>query len=130
MNTLELLKEWKNKIYQKTNYENIHVCFDDQKYFRIKPKSHITLTPGFLHIILKQPTEWVKQNFKLEEEVTLHNETHNVLYCSVVDSLFSDDEKELKLHVKSGVVSNEETWDNLTNYLNQNTDEYKVFKTV
>jgi|TARA_B100001939_G_C16689884_1_gene508128 hypothetical protein len=130
MNTLELLKEWKNKIYQKTNYENIHVCFDDQKYFRIKPKSHITLTPGFLHIILKQPTEWVKQNFKLEEEVTLHNETHNVLYCSVVDSLFSDDEKELKLHVKSGVVSNEETWDNLTNYLNQNTDGYKVFKTL
>ena len=30
MNNLELLKEWKNKIYQKTNYENIKIyknCF-------------------------------------------------------------------------------------------------------
>jgi hypothetical protein len=128
MSPSEILKKWKSKTYKKTNYENVHVCYADQKYIRIKPKSYITFTPGLLHIILKHPKEWIKQNFKLENEVTLHNETHNILYCSVIDSLLSNDEKELKLHVKNGLLEDIETWDSLTNYLNKNTNKYKTFK--
>ena len=110
MSPLEVLNNWKSKPYQKTNYENIHAFYGDQKYIRMKPKSHITLTPGLLHLIIKHPKEWVRQNLKLEEEVTLHNETHNVLYYTVIDSLISDEEKQLKLHVKNGVPKDNEEW--------------------
>jgi len=110
MKPFEILQDWKSKSYQRTNYENIHVFYGDQKYIRMKPKSQISLTPGFLHLIIKHPKEWVRQNLKLEEEVTLHNETNNVLYYTVIDSLISDEEKQLKLHVKNGVPKEDEEW--------------------
>ena len=110
MKPFEILQDWRSKPYQKTNYENIHAFYGDQKYIRMKPKSHITLTPGLLHLIIKHPKEWVRQNLKLEEEVTLHNETYNILYYTVIDSLISDEEKQLKLHVKNGVPKEDEEW--------------------
>tara|TARA_E500000318_G_scaffold14868_1_gene15330 strand:+ start:633 stop:971 length:339 start_codon:yes stop_codon:yes gene_type:complete len=110
MKPFEVLQDWKSKPYQRTNYENIHASYGDQKYIRMKPKSQISLTPGFLHLIIKHPKEWVRQNLKLEEEVTLYNETHNVLYYTVIDSLISDEEKQLKLHVKNGVPKDDEEW--------------------
>lgn len=109
-NHFQLLQSWKSKPYKKTNYENIHAFYGDQKYIRMKPKTQISLTPGFLHIILKQPGEWKKQNIKLEEEVTLCNETHNILYYTVIDSLISDEEKQLKLHIKNGIPKDDEEW--------------------
>jgi len=112
MKPFEILQDWRSKPYQKTNYENIHAFYGDQKYIRMKPKSHITLTPGLLHLIIKHPKEWVRQNLKLEEEVTLHNETYNILYYTVIDSLISDEEKQLKLHVKNGVPKEDEEWQN------------------
>ena len=113
MKPFEVLQDWKSKPYKRTNYENIHAFYGDQKYIRMKPKSQISLTPGFLHLIIKHPKEWVRQNLKLEEEVTLYNETHNVLYYTVIDSLISEEEKELKLHVKTGIpLENEEKWTN------------------
>jgi hypothetical protein len=112
MKPFETLQDWKSKPYQRTNYENIHAFYGDQKYIRMKPKTHITLTPGLLHLIIKHPKEWVHQNFKLEEEVTLHNETHNILYYTLIDSLISDEEKELKLHVKNGIPKEDEEWRN------------------
>ena len=65
----------------------------------MKPKSCITLTPGFIFMIIKHPKEWVQQNFKLEDDVTLHNETNNILYFTLKDSLLSDEEKNEKLYV-------------------------------
>lgn len=112
MNALNLLQDWKNKPYQKTNYENIHVFYGDTKYLKMKPHSQITLTPGFLHLIVKHPKEWVRQNFKLEEEVTLENLTNSILYYTVKECLISDEEKQLKLHVKNGIPSEEEQWPN------------------
>lgn len=102
-----IYQEWKDKPYQKTNYENIHVFYGDQKYIRMKPHSQITLTPGFLHLIIKYPNEWVKQNIKLEDDATIQNETNNILYYTVIDSLFYDDDKELKLHIKNGIPPEE-----------------------
>ncbi len=103
MNPFNILQDWKSKPYQKTNYDNIQAFYGDQKYIRMKPKTYITLTPGLLHLIIKYPKEWIQQNFKLDEEVTLHNETHNILYYTVIDSLISDEEKQVKLHVKNGI---------------------------
>tara|TARA_A100000172_G_C3012512_1_gene100292 strand:- start:112 stop:468 length:357 start_codon:yes stop_codon:yes gene_type:complete len=108
---LELLKDWKNKLYRKTNYNNIYASYGDQKYIRMKPKSQISITPGFLYIILKHPKEYVKQNFKLERDVTLCNETHNVIYFSLEESLLSEEENDYKLHVKNGIPKNEEKWE-------------------
>jgi len=102
-NPFQLLQNWKNKPYQKTNYDNIHVFYGDLKYIRMKPKTQISLTPGFLHLIIKHPNKWVHQNFKLENEITLKNETHKVLYYTLIDSLLSNDEKEYKLHIKNGI---------------------------
>ena len=108
----QILQDWKSKPFQKTNYENIHVFYGDQKYIRMKPKTQISLTPGFLHLIVKHPTEWVQQNFKLDDEVTLKNETPNILYYTLIDSLLCNDEKEYKLHVKNGIPKEEEEWQN------------------
>jgi hypothetical protein len=103
MSPLELLQVWKSKPYKKTNYENIKAFYDDHKYIKMKPNSQISLTEGFFHVILKHPKEWVQQNFKLEREVTLCNETNSFLYFTVIQSLIFDEEKEYKLHVKNGV---------------------------
>ena len=108
MSPLELLQDWKSKPYKKTNYENIHVFYDDQKYIRMKPKSNISLSPGFLHLILKHPKEWVRQNFKLESDTTLCNETNKVLYYTIKDCLFFDEIKDFKLHIKNGVPNDDE----------------------
>jgi len=110
MSPLDTYNIWKSKPYQKTNYENIHAYYGDVKYIRMKPKSQISLTSGFLHLIIKHPKEWVHQNFKLEDEVTLKNETHNILYYTLIDSLISDDEKKYKLHVKNGIPKEDEEW--------------------
>jgi len=110
MNPLDILQEWKSKPYQKTNYENIHIFYGDCKYIKMKPQSQITLTPGFLHLIIKYPNEWVRQNIKLEDDATLQNETNDILYYTVIDSLISNEEKELKLHVKNGSPGENEQW--------------------
>ena len=107
----QLLQSWKQKKYRKTNYENIHACYNGLKYIRIKPKSEITLTSGVLSIVLKHPKKWVLQNFLLENHVTLCNETHNVIYFTLKESLLSKEVKEYKLHIKNGVPTNEEKWE-------------------
>ena len=112
MTPFDILQNWKAKPYQRTNYENIHVFYGDQKYVRMKPKSQISLTSGFLHLILKHPKQYVHENLKLEDEVTLKNETNNVLYYTLIESLIFNDEKEFKVHVKSGVLREEEQWQN------------------
>ena len=110
MTPYDILQVWKKKPYQKTTYENIHACYENDKHYRIKPKSQITLTPGFVHFVIKKPKEWVQQNFKLEEDVTVVNETLQIIYFYVIDSLLSSTEVELKLYVKTGVLSEEEEW--------------------
>ena len=110
-NPFQILQTWKGKPYKRTNYENIYAFYDDQTYIRMKPYSQISLTPGYLHIIIKHPKEWVKQNFKLEKEVTLCNETHNIVYFSLKESLLSKEENNNKLHIKNGVPKNEEKWE-------------------
>ena len=92
MQPLDELKSWKQKPYIKSNYDNIHIFYDDQKYIRMKPKTQIGLSPGFLHIILKKPGHWKKENIKIEGDVTLCNETHNVIYYTLIESLISDEE--------------------------------------
>ena len=52
----------------------------------------------------------MQQNFKLEEDVTVVNETLQIIYFYVIDSLLSSTEVELKLYVKTGVLSEEEEW--------------------
>jgi hypothetical protein len=107
MTPFEKLQDWKNKPYRRTNYENIYAFYDECKYIRMKPKTNISLTPGLLHLIIKHPQQWVEQNFKLEDETTLCNETHSILYYQLIECLISDEEKELKLHVKNGIESKE-----------------------
>ena len=107
----QILQSWKNKTYRKTNYENVQDCYNEVKYVRMRPKSNITITPGFLSIIIKHPKEWVKQNFKLEQEVTLCNETHSVIYFTLEESLLSEEEREYKLHIKNGIPKDEEKWE-------------------
>jgi len=108
MNNLSKLKYWKSKKFIDSNFENIKVCYEDCKYVKMNPKSFISLTPGFLNLIIKHPKEWVEQNFKLEEDTNLHNETNNYLYFTVKDSSFFMDKLNLKLHVKNGVPKENE----------------------
>ena len=103
MEPLEELKIWKQKPYMKSNYDNIHIFYDDQKYVRMKPKTQISLSPGFLHLILKKPGHWAKENIKIECDVTLCNETHDVIYYTLIESLISDEDNEFKLYVKNGI---------------------------
>tara|TARA_X000001388_G_scaffold32492_1_gene22978 strand:+ start:188 stop:526 length:339 start_codon:yes stop_codon:yes gene_type:complete len=110
MDPLHILQHWKKQPYMKTNYDNIHAHYADHKYIRMKPKSQITLTPGLVFMIIKHPKQWVQQNFKLENDVTLHNETSNVLYFILKDSLLSNEEKNEKLHVKSGIPKGDDEW--------------------
>jgi len=106
----DLLNIWKNKPYQKSNYENIHIHYGDQKYIRMKPKTQITLSDGLMQIILKQPKDWKKQNIEIQGEVTLCNDTHNVIYYTLKGSLISNDDRECKLHVKNGIPQDNEQW--------------------
>ena len=110
MDSLHILQHWKKQPYMKTNYDNIHAHYADHKYIRMKPKSQITLTPGLVFMIIKHPKQWVQQNFKLENDVTLHNETSNVLYFILKDSLLSNEEKNEKLHVKNGIPKGDDEW--------------------
>ena len=110
MEPLEELKIWKQKPYMRSNYDNIHIFYDDQKYIRMKPKTQIGLSPGFLHLILKKPGHWKKENIKIEDDVTLCIETHNVIYYTLIESLISDEENKFKLHVKNGVPGDNEKW--------------------
>ena len=109
MQPLEILQDWKTKPYLQTNYENIQAFYDDKKYIRMKPQSQISLTPGMLSIILKHPKEFVIEGYRLETDVTLKNETHKVMYFTLEDSLFYEEENEFKLHIKNGILD-EEQW--------------------
>jgi len=102
-NFVETLREWKNKPYLNTNYENVKIFYDDLKYVKIDAKSQISLTEGILHLILKHPKEWVKQVFNLQKDVTLINQTHHPLYFCVEDSLISNDENNIRLEIKNGI---------------------------
>ena len=109
MSPFQILQDWKSKPYQRTNYENIHVFYGDQKYVRMKPKSQISLTSGFLHLILKHPKQYVHEILKLEDEVTLKNETNNVLYYTLIESLIFNDEKEFKVPFLLAVLLTQQT---------------------
>ena len=54
MMPLQILKQWKEKPYVKTNYENVEVCYDDQKYVKLNMKSSIGVSPGFITLIVKK----------------------------------------------------------------------------
>lgn len=106
----EILKElnfFKKRPYKKTNLEGISTCYEDRKYVRMDPEASVTLSPGFIYLILKKPENWVIQHIKIEEEVTLVNETKKYMYYTLQDSVFDVEEKELKLHIKSGIDPNE-----------------------
>ena len=107
-----MLAEWRSKPFHKTNYENIHAYYSDHKYIRMKPKSSIGLSPGYLKIILKHPKEYVLEGYEFKKDITLCNETHTIVYFILENSLLSNDQNELKLHIKNG-VDTKETWDNL-----------------
>lgn len=104
-----LLQNWKQKKYRKTNYENIHAFYENKKYIRMRSNSQISLTPGFLSIILKHPKEYVLECYQLQTDVVLKNETNNVMYFVLEDSLLSNEDNEIKLHIKKGIY-NEEEW--------------------
>ena len=112
MRPLDELKSWKQKPYIKSNYDNIHIFYDDQKYIRMKPKTKIALTPGFLHLILKKPNNWERENIKIEGDVTLCNDTHSIIYYTLKESLLSNDDNEYKLHIKNGIPGDNEKWQN------------------
>lgn len=112
MNPLNILTGWKSKPFHKTNYENIHAYYADQKYIRMKPKSQIGLSPGFLKIVLKHPMEYVLEGYHFNEDITLFNETHTIVYFTLKNCLLSHEENQLKLHIKNG-VDTKESWDNL-----------------
>ena len=106
----EILKEFKffkERPYQKTNIEGIDICYEDRKYVRMDPKSSVTVSPGFMYLIIKKPKQWVAQYIKIEEEVTLVNETRKYMYYTLQDSVFDTGEKEFKLHIKSGIDPDE-----------------------
>ena len=109
MQPFHILQSWKSKKYSKTNYENIYAFYDDKKYIRMKPNSQISLTPGFLSIVLKHPKEYVLEGYQLQTDVVLKNETNNVMYFALEDSLLSNEDNEIKLHIKKGIY-NEEEW--------------------
>lgn len=110
MTPFNILQNWKAKPYQKTNYENIQAFYGDQKYIKMKPKTQISLTPGVLKIILKQPKEWKHHNIKIDKELTLFNKTKNIMYFTLNESLFSDEEKELSLIIKNEAPKDNEEW--------------------
>ena len=112
MQPFDELNIWKQKPFIKSNYENIHIYYGDQKYVRMKPKTQIALTPGFLHLILKKPGSWQRENIKIEGDVTLCNDTHNVIYYTLLNSLLSNDNNEIKLHIKNGIPGDKEQWQN------------------
>jgi hypothetical protein len=92
----------------KTNYENVEVCYDDQKYVKLNMKSSIGVSPGFITLIVKKANEYVMQVVKLEDEVELCNETANYLYFLINDSLLFEEHKKLKLHIKNGTPTQDE----------------------
>lgn len=108
MMPLQILKQWKEKPYVKTNYKNVEVCYDDQKYVRLNMKSSIGISPGFITLIVKKANEYVMQVVKLEDEVELCNETANYLYFLINDSLLFEEHKKLKLHIKNGTPTQDE----------------------
>jgi len=104
---LKELKFFKERPYKKGNIEGINICYEDRKYVRLDPDASITVSPGYMYLILKKPKNWVIQHIKIEEEVTLVNETKKYMYFTLQDSLFDIEEKEFKLHIKSGIDPNE-----------------------
>ena len=52
----------------------------------MKPQSKITLTPGFLHLIIKHPNEWVIQKIKLEDE-TQEDVSNEVSVVNVLQNI-------------------------------------------
>lgn len=103
MNPLNTLNHWKNQPYKRTNYENIQVHYGDLKFIKMKPKSFIALTPGLLTLILKKKREWILQEVRINEEINLINDTSKVLYYTIEDSVFFDEEKELKVSVRPDI---------------------------
>lgn len=101
------LKFFKERPYQKGNIDGVSICYEDRKYVRMDPEASITLSPGYMQLILKKPKNWVIQHIKIEEEVTLINETKKYMYFTLQDSLFDIGEKEFKLHIKNGIDPDE-----------------------
>ena len=104
---LKELKFFKERPYQKGNIDGVSICYQDRKYVRMDPEASITLSPGYICLILKKPKNWVIQHIRLEEEATLINETKKYMYFTLQDSLFDIEEKEFKLHIKSGIDPDE-----------------------
>lgn len=100
---LAQLNYFKSKNYIKTNIEGVDVCYEDKKYVRMAPKTSVTLSPGFIYLIIKHPNEWVVQYIELQKEATLVNETGKYMYYTLQDSVFEEEEKQFKLHIKSGI---------------------------
>ena len=104
---IQELNIFKNKKYKETNIEGIDVCYEDRKYVRMHPKTSITLSPGFVYLIMKKPKQWTIQYIELQTETTLVNETGKYMYYTLQDSVFDGDEKDFKLHIKSGIDPDE-----------------------
>ena len=104
---LKELKFFKERPYKKGNIEGISICYEDRKYVRMHPKKSITLSPGFVYLIMKKPKQWTIQYIELQTETTLVNETGKYMYYTLQDSVFDGDEKDFKLHIKSGIDPDE-----------------------
>ena len=105
---IEELNFFKKQPYRATNIEGVDISYGDRKYVRMKPKAQVTISSGLMHLILKKPKGWTIQNIKIEEEVTIVNETHKHMYYTLNEALFDPEEKEFKLHIKNGIDPNED----------------------
>lgn len=103
----DIYKELKNKDYQKSNHEGVHVCYEDSKtYLKIDPKKQITLSEGSFYTIMRHPSGLKEENIKLEQPAELHNMTNEPMFCVLKDCLFDNEPRELKLIIKKGIQEN------------------------
>jgi|TARA_E500000318_G_scaffold67983_1_gene62753 hypothetical protein len=102
-NVIRELNYFKSKKYKKINIEGVEVCYDDKKYVRMAPKTSVSISPGSVYLIIKEPKEWVIKYIEIEKEATLVNETGKYMYFTLQNSVFEEEQKELKIHIKSGI---------------------------
>lgn len=92
----------KSRKYEKSNHPGVEVFYDKQTFLKINKKTKITLTPGNVLFIIKKAIGLKEGALKILEEVELHNETNQNMYCVLTNCLFSEECTENKIFIKSG----------------------------
>ena len=96
----------KSRQYEKSNHPGVEVFYDEQTFLKINKKTKITLTPGNVLFVIKKALGLKEGALKLLEEVELHNETNQNMYCVLTGCLFSETITENKILIKAGYDEN------------------------